>query len=71
MQVTPSSPSSFPLSLSLSSYFQVCGLPGALADGLHRALEAGRGLQLQLVGHGVDLEAVEPERERGKTHNTG
>lgn len=36
----------------------------ALADGLDRALEAGGGLQLQLVGHGVDLEPVQPGGRR-------
>lgn len=35
-------------------------LPEALADGLDGTLEAGGCLQLQLVGHGVDLEAVQP-----------
>lgn len=38
--------------------------PGGLADGLDGALEAGGGLQLQLVGHGVDLEAVQPGGRR-------
>lgn len=32
----------------------------ALADGLDGALEAGGSLELQLVGHGVDLEPVQP-----------
>lgn len=41
----------------------------ALADGLDGALEAGGGLQLQLVGHGVDLEPVQPgERRRRQTY---
>lgn len=35
--------------------------PGLLlADGLDGALEAGGGLQLQLVGHGVDLKSIQP-----------
>lgn len=33
--------------------------PSFLADSLDGALEAGGGLQLQLVGHGVNLKAVE------------
>lgn len=37
---------------------------GALADGLDGALEAGGCLQLELVGHGVNLEPVQPGEER-------
>ena len=33
------------------------------ADGLHGALEVAGGLQLQLVRHGVDLEAVQPDHK--------
>lgn len=36
----------------------------ALAYGLDGALEAGGSLQLQLVGHGVDLEPVQPVGSR-------
>lgn len=38
----------------------VVALRGTLADGLDWTLEAGRSLQLQLVGHGVDLKAIQP-----------
>lgn len=40
----------------------------ALADGLDGALEAGGCLQLQLVGHGVDLEPVQPVQQGVQTH---
>lgn len=57
------------LSRSLSlfespSTFSSSSVMHALADGLDGALEAGGGLQLQLVGHGVDLEPVQPGERR-------
>lgn len=61
---SPSDNNSPSFSLSLPSLF-LC----ALADGLDGALEAGGCLQLELVGHGVDLKSVQPgeKRYKGKT----
>lgn len=65
MQVSPSPfkiilpASSHSLHRSASSF----PVQGALADGLDGALEAGGRLQLQLVGHGVNLEPIEPGRK--------
>lgn len=41
------------------SFLHIPPAPSFLADSLDGALEAGGGLQLQLVGHGVDLKPVE------------
>lgn len=43
-----------------AAYLADLGAGSLLADGLDGALEAGGGLQLQLVGHGVDLKAIQP-----------
>lgn len=49
---------------SPSTFSSSSSVMHALADGLDGALEAGGGLQLQLVGHGVDLEPVQPGERR-------
>lgn len=41
---------------------------GALTDGFHWALEAGRRLQLQLVGHGVDLKPIQSGEKTERRH---
>lgn len=66
MQVTPSlcmiilPASSHSLHRSSSCFV----VQDTLADGFDGALEAGGCLQLQLVGHGVNLEPIQPGEER-------
>lgn len=62
MQVTPSLLMIILLVFSLSR--QIFPPFRPLADGLDGTLEAGGCLQLQLVGHGVDLEPIQPGKTR-------